>query len=211
MGVESNKKILWVGSAGLIEGIFDILNPKKPSLGIVGSVSEISSKQLLYAKKMGMNVLELDVCKMLDFPKEEYNLFLEKVILLLKEQQSLIITSCLNKETLKKVMAYAGKKDIVKEELAKCVKNILGKIVKSILKEIEVSGIFLTGGDTAISIIKNLEANELEILLEVSVGTVLLKITDGVYKGLPIITKAGSFGDEKILYESMIKIKEGIL
>ena len=211
MGVESNKKILWVGSAGLIEGIFDILNPKKPSLGIVGSVSEISSKQLLYAKKMGMNVLELDVCKMLDFPEEEYNLFLEKVILLLKEQQSLIITSCLNKETLKKVMAYAGKKDIVKEELAKCVKNILGKIVKSILKEIEVSGIFLTGGDTAISIIKNLEANELEILLEVSVGTVLLKITEGIYKGLPIITKAGSFGDEKILYESMIKIKEGIL
>lgn len=148
---------------------------------------------------------------MLDFPEEEYNLFLEKVILLLKEQQSLIITSCLNKETLKKVMAYAEKKDIVKEELAKCVKNILGKIVKSILKEIEVSGIFLTGGDTAISIIKNLEANELEILLEVSVGTVLLKITDGIYKGLPIITKAGSFGDEKILYESMIKIKEGIL
>jgi len=85
MGVESNKKILWVGSAGLIEGIFDILNPKKPSLGIVGSVSEISSKQLLYAKKMGMNVLELDVCKMLDFPEEEYNLFLEKVILLLKK------------------------------------------------------------------------------------------------------------------------------
>ena len=60
-----------------------------------------------------MNVLELDVCKMLDFPEEEYNLFLEKVILLLKEQQSLIITSCLNKETLKKVMAYAEKKDIV--------------------------------------------------------------------------------------------------
>lgn len=159
---------------------------------------------------MGMNVLELDVCKMLDFPEEEYNLFLEKVILLLKEQQSLIITSCLNKETLKKVMAYAEKR-YSKRRIIKCVKNILGKIVKSILKEIEVSGIFLTGGDTAISIIKNLEANELEILLEVSVGTVLLKITDGIYKGLPIITKAGSFGDEKILYESMIKIKEGIL
>ena len=83
--------------------------------------------------------------------------------------------------------------------------------MKSILKEVEINGIFLTGGDTEISIIKNLEADELEILLEISVGTVLLKITKGMYKGLPIITKAGSFGDEKVLYESMIKIKEGIL
>ena len=97
------------------------------------------------------------------------------------------------------------------EEIAKYIKDIFGKMVKSILKEVEVSGIFLTGGDTAISIIKNLEVEELEILLELSVGTVLLKITEGKYKELPIITKAGSFGDEKILYESMIKIKEGIL
>ena len=211
LGIESNKKILWIGSAGLIEGIFDILIPKKPSLGIVGSVSEISSKQLSYAKEMGMNVLELDICKILDFPEKEYNLFLEKALFLLKQHQNLVITSCLNKETLNKVMVYAEKKHIEKEEIAKYIKNIFGKIVKSILKEVEISGIFLTGGDTAISIIKNLEADELEILLEVSVGTVLLKITKGMYKGLPIITKAGSFGDEKVLYESMIKIKEGIL
>ena len=108
-------------------------------------------------------------------------------------------------------MVYAEKNHIEKEEIAKYIKNIFGKIVKSILKEVEINGIFLTGGDTAISIIKNLEADELEILLEISVGTVLLKITKGMYKGLPIITKAGSFGDEKVLYESMIKIKEGIL
>lgn len=211
LGIESNKKILWIGSAGLIEGIFDILIPKKPSLGIVGSVSEISSKQLLYAKEMGMNVLELDICKILDFPEKEYNLFLEKALFFLKQQQNLVITSCLNKETLNKVMVYAEKNHIEKEEIAKYIKNIFGKIVKSILKEVEINGIFLTGGDTAISIIKNLEADELEILLEISVGTVLLKITKGMYKGLPIITKAGSFGDEKVLYEFMIKIKEGIL
>ncbi|MDC7955770.1 four-carbon acid sugar kinase family protein [Fusobacterium simiae] len=211
LGLESNRKVLWIGSAGLIEGIFDILYPKKPSLGIVGSVSEVSSKQLLYAKDRGMNILELDISKILAFPEIEYNSSLEKSLSILKQKQNLIITSCLTKESLKKVMLYAEKNHITKEEIAKYIKDIFGKMVKSILKEVEVSGIFLTGGDTAISIIKNLEVEELEILLELSVGTVLLKITEGKYKGLPIITKAGSFGDEKILYESMIKIKEGIL
>ena len=100
------------------------------------------------------------------------------------------------------------KKGITKQEMAGIVRNILGAITKKILSDSEIGSLFLTGGDTAISIMHNLNAQGVEILHEVSPGVIVSRLLDGVYKGLVITTKAGSFGEEDTIDRCMFKMKE---
>lgn len=206
LGLSNIKKTLWIGSAGLAEGIFNVLHPQKPSLLIVGSTSQKSIEQLNYAKKQGRYILELDIPKILE--SGIYDSVCENAVSVLRKNQDLIITSCFSKKSFDEVVHYGMKKGITKQEMAGIVRNILGEITKKILSDSEIGSLFLTGGDTAISIMHNLNAQGVEILHEVSPGVIVSRLLDGVYKGLVITTKAGSFGEEDTIDRCMFKMKE---
>lgn len=87
----------------------------------------------------------------------------------------------------------------------------MGKITKKILADLEVGGLFLTGGDTAISIMHNLNAQGVEILHEVSPGVIVSRLLNGLYKGLVVMTKAGSFGEKDIIDRCIFKMREVII
>ncbi|MGF7109682.1 four-carbon acid sugar kinase family protein [Treponema pedis] len=209
IGLSNAKKTLWIGSAGLAEGIFNVLHPQKPSLVIVGSTSQKSIEQLAYAKKQERYILELDIPKILE--SGIYDSEYEKAASVLRKNQDLIITSCSSKKSLDEVVDYVIKKGITKQETAGIVRNILGEITKKILADVEIGSLFLTGGDTAISIMHNLNAQGVEILHEVSPGVIASRLLDGLYKGLVIITKAGSFGEEDTIDRCIFKMKEVII
>ncbi|AIN94573.1 four-carbon acid sugar kinase family protein [Treponema putidum] len=209
IGLSNTKKTLWIGSAGLAEGIFNVLYPQKPSLVIVGSTSQKSIEQLNYAKKQGRYILELDIPKIME--SGIYDSVFENAVSVLKKNQDLIITSCFSETSFNEVVNYASKKGITKQETAGIVRNILGEITKKILADVEIGGLFLTGGDTAISIMHNLNTQGVEILHEVTPGVIASRLLDGLYKGLVIMTKAGSFGEEDTIDKCILKMKEVII
>lgn len=209
IGLSSSKKILWIGSAGLAEGIFNVLHPQKPSLAIVGSTSQKSIEQLNYAKKQGRHILELDIPKILE--SNMYDSICEEAVSILRKNRDLIITSCFSEQSFNEGITYGIKKGVNKQEIADIVKNTLGKITKKILADLEVGGLFLTGGDTAISIMHNLNAQGVEILHEVSPGVIVSRLLNGLYKGLVVMTKAGSFGEKDIIDRCIFKMREVII
>lgn len=210
IGLSSSKRILWIGSAGLAEGIFGLLFPQKPSLGVVGSISEKTINQLNYAKRMGMDILEINVPEILS-DSLSVDFFVKEAVSILNKNRNLILTSCMSREKYQESINYGENRKIRKEEMARITKTLLGEISEKILSQAQISGLFLTGGDTAISVIKSLKSKSSEIILELFSGIVLSKLADGKYKDLFIITKAGAFGEEESIYESLLKLKEGII
>ena len=84
---------------------------------------------------------------------------------------------------------------------------VLGGITKDIVKRSKIAGLILTGGDTARGVCRSMGVDMIEIDDEVSTGVPSGIVVGGEYGGLRIVTKAGSFGDEDALVESVRFLK----
>ena len=65
-----------------------------------------------------------------------------------------------------------------------------------------IAGLFMTGGETAINIIRAVGARGLRLESELETGIPATRIIGGILHGLPAVTKAGAFGDEETLVRS---------
>ena len=68
----------------------------------------------------------------------------------------------------------------------------------------------LTGGDTALGVMENIEAAGTEILAEILTGSPLVRVKGGRFDGLKLVTKAGAFGSDDAAAFALRKIKEKI-
>ncbi|MDI3530604.1 MAG: D-threonate/D-erythronate kinase [Candidatus Atribacteria bacterium] len=77
----------------------------------------------------------------------------------------------------------------------------LAEVSKQILEKTFVKVLVLMGGDTTLAVCRALECECIDLVSEISPGVVLGRIVDGPYKGMKIITKAGGFGDDDLLFK----------
>ena len=84
----------------------------------------------------------------------------------------------------------------------------LDREAMEILEQVKVSGVFLTGGDTALGMLMNIEADGSQILSEIRVGIPLVRVKGGKYEGMKLVTKAGAFGADDAAAFALRKIKE---
>lgn len=204
--VKANKKVLWAGSAGLANIILKVSRPLKPVLAVVGSLSEISRKQIEYAKKKGKDIIKIDIGSILKGkPVDEY---VNDVVEGLSSGKDIIITSAYTLEEYKKAIEAGKELSMTKEEVSHLTQDVLGKISEEAVRKVKVSGLFITGGDTAMGFIKRTKAKGSHIIEEIETGTPLMELSGGEFNGLNIITKAGAFGKEETLYFAVDKLKE---
>jgi len=206
--LDTGKRILWVGSAGMADSILKVKKPFKPSLGVVGSISDISRQQLKYAEGCGMQILKINISKLLK--DETIESYISSSLEILNKGKDLIITSAYEREDYKEAVSAGQEKNLSKEEVSMYTQEILGEIAIEIIKRVKISGIFLTGGDTAIGFINKAKASGSSIVEEVITGIPLMKLTGGEFNGLKIITKAGAFGKNEAIEYCMRKLKEDI-
>ena len=205
--INTNERILYVGSAGLTEGIFENIYPVAPVLSVVGSISEASRNQMNYAEKNGVEVIQIDIESIFD--KKRYPDYTEKIVDALNSKKDVILTACRTREEYAATIAYAEKqKGLSKIDSSTFVQNSLSSITKGVLESVDVSGLFLTGGDTAIAVIDKLEGTGCTIEAEVLTGIIKSKLIGGKYDGTNLITKAGAFGKEEDLLYCIGKLKE---
>jgi uncharacterized protein YgbK (DUF1537 family) len=77
----------------------------------------------------------------------------------------------------------------------------LAEIVAYALKETRAGGIFLSGGDTASAVLRTISNGPLKLEQEIISGLVWGSIVEGPLTGLPVVTKAGTFGTATVLAE----------
>jgi len=197
--LRKKEKYLYVGSAGFAEAIFKTLQEKLPLVAVIGSSSEKTIKQINYAQKQGVSVIELATKSLME------SSFIERY-------KNMIVKSVQNKEdvilTVNKDKTFLSKKDFeVNFSVGQSIKETLAQITVSALNEVNIGGLFLSGGDTAAEVIKKLEGNGCLIEKELITGTVQSTLIGGSFDGLKLITKAGAFGETKDLYKIIKNFK----
>lgn len=206
--IETGKKILWVGSAAIAEVLMDQVKKAAPAFCICGSVSNVTREQIKEAEKAGVDLVSVDIPNMLEgnISKEEYS---RQVIALLKEDRDVVLHSSASydRDEIEKSIEAGKQKDMTLAQISEYTQNVLGKIGEMILKECKVSGVFLTGGDTAIGFLNRIKAKGSFITEEIAVGIPKMKVVGGDYDGLSIITKAGAFGKPDAIAYGLRKLK----
>ena len=84
-------------------------------------------------------------------------------------------------------------------ERAGTIARGLGQLVAAVMTDIRPGLLFLTGGDTADAVLRATVAQAIRISAEVTAGVVEGTISGGTFDGLPVMTKAGAFGQRETL------------
>ncbi len=79
----------------------------------------------------------------------------------------------------------------------------LAAVVGEVMAMVPVAGLFLTGGDIARAVCRALGARALRALGEVQAGVPAGLLVGGPYDGVRVVTKAGGFGNEMAISQSI--------
>jgi D-threonate/D-erythronate kinase len=214
--------VLWVGSAGLAEylpeklGLIHTDNTRPEEmkgenvLVVSGSLSSVTREQISELLEIDRMVsTEVDPLTMF----EENNLwitrkksYIEKLVSIYQDGKDAVLFVDSSSENRDKT-AEAGKRlGLSPSEVSNRISHGLGEIASEFLKNHSfISGLVLTGGDTAKDVCRQIGASGLELLKEVEPGIPLGKLT-GEYEFFAI-TKAGAFGNEQSLVNAVRELK----
>lgn len=219
---DQSKKILWVGSAGLMSSLSCYFNKDKksqkshlqdtklegPYLIVAGSVSATTRAQVEYLEKMNFHVLQLDPINLLkdECHVEELSKWYDVASRYLDNSENVVITTE-NSEVIKRSFVQFLKENQMTQEFAgKLIAQRLGSVGSKLITNKLVKGVFLTGGDIAYQTCYQLNLKALQIIDEVEEGIPLCRIDDQNLPNIPFVTKAGAFGNQDSIYKSILKM-----
>lgn len=221
----SGLRILWVGSAGLAECLAEKLeNRAAPIAGsgkkadiqevpvfcIAGSVSAITREQLQTLSQHKEFVFATASLSCI-FSEEGYKREQERLVAYIISAAQAgcypVLTTEVSAEADAAVRQWMEVHDASALEAGNCIAEFLGKTGAAAAGGYAFKGLILTGGDIAYKTCESLDVQALRILGEVEEGIPLCEIVGGQMSGLPVITKAGAFGNADSLFHSVQKIK----
>ena len=207
----TGKKVLWVGTAAMADNIMELESPTKPALGVVASVSAVTCGQIHQAEAAGVNLIQIPVHRIL-LGEDTTDSYIERAVASLKAGNDTILcsSSSYNRDEMSLSAAAGKEKDMEIWQVSEFVQKMMGEAARQILSEAEVSGVFMTGGDTAMGLLESLEADGSSILSEIAVGIPMMRLVGGRMDGLKVVTKAGAFGKEDAVLLAFRKLKEKI-
>ena len=138
---------------------------------------------------------------MLDKTADEIKLFLQ-------QKNDVIVVTAENHEDYLQTIRTGEQFGMSRSEVAQYTQKQLGKLSKIILSECELCGLFLTGGDTAISVAAANQATGARIVKEVLPVIPLLQLDGGLYPGLKCVVKAGAMGEKHAITEAIRFLKQ---
>lgn len=197
---------LYVGSGGLAEHVAvpesgadstgSLSPPAGAPLGVVGSVSSTSIAQLERVPEE--IVIELDPITLLT--ETAVKDAVEVVCDRLAYNEPAILTAATDKQTVAQTIEAGKRRGLNSEEIGSHIAAGLAETAAAVVTTEPPSGLFYTGGDVAIEGLSSLDATIVRLLgRSISTGIPVGRLVDGVSPGIPLITKAGGFGDEEAI------------
>ncbi|HBG00202.1 MAG TPA: hypothetical protein DDW87_01320, partial [Firmicutes bacterium] len=219
-GVASlQKRVLWVGSAGLAQALAKELLPHlrpaatsgqrsfsspDPVLIVAGSRNQITLEQVDQVVREGQAQLlsvPVDVLK----GNGALERYIAEAVCVLKGKRNLAISV---RQPSQEAMTREG-------DLSLKIAASLGQIASNVIRDsslagIILAGIILTGGDIAVQTCQRLGITSLQIRGQVAEGIPISLATERSLANVPIVTKAGGFGDRDVFLQaiSMLNHKE---
>ncbi len=187
------------------------IETEMPTLTVAGSLSQVTADQVETLRSQSKTrIIELDIIKSLNTgenEEQEIDSIIENATEILSEGYDLVIRP--QDPSIIRGVLHGVTSSLVEDITSSASKIILllGKITNEILESSEVSGLILTGGDTARGVCRAIKAEAIKIDDEVLPGIPSGVIIGGEQEGLRIVTKAGSFGEKTALVDSVLFLK----
>ena len=188
------------GSAGLAAAWADALaldsespprvrpHDARPVLVIAGSRNDATRRQLTYATDaLALPRVDLDVNHLWTLDAEVARMAESATRTLLTGQDVAISATC--------SPLAAGRESTVAD--------LLARVAARVAADVDLGGLFVTGGEVSIAVCRALGVEALRILDEVQIGVPGGLLIGGEYDGLKVVTKAGGFGDDSVLVDAL--------
>ena len=205
----TGKKVLWVGTAAIADNLMRSEAETPPAFGICGSVSEVTNRQIHEAEKAGIQLVSVSIPDLLRGTAAPWKYEEKCIAALMSGRDTILLSSASYDRSELEASVEAGRKPGMNlSQISVFTQNVLGEIAISVMDKVPVSGIFLTGGDIAISLLRKAGAEGSYITQEIALGIPKMKIAGGRFDGMPAVTKAGAFGKEDAIVYALRKLKE---
>ncbi len=202
-----NEQVLMVGSAGLAEFLPTALkleDLKKSIAIIVGSVSEVTRKQADYAiKNCNCEEIIVNIENIFNLKREaEKENIIKKAIDFSNLGKDIILRSTKAISDTGQAYTIGEKYGLTGFEVSEKIALFIGELTKEILYSTSLDGLMLTGGDIAIKTANMLDVSGTVIEDEILPGIPYGYFIHDKFGNIPIVTKAGGFGEE----DAIVKI-----
>ena len=207
-----SNRILWAGSAGLAECLPQLLGwneeqqHQQPTLVIAGSVSSVTRGQVEQLLVDGYELVEVVVADYLPWQEDQPLPCLEKALSLLAGGKRVVLASGYHIDVIERAQAAGARLGMSTLQVSETVAQILGFMGAAILRQQEVTGVILTGGDTAVAVCRALGVTSIRVLEEVAPAIPLGRMQTADGKLMWVITKAGAFGSPDALVKASRKL-----
>lgn len=135
----------------------------------------------------------------------------EKAERLLMENKNIILHTYQCAETRKASRDRAKRDSSVDRELPANIGKGLQHFATALLEHHLFSGLIVTGGSTALNILRGIEGAGVKMIEEMEVGLPYGTVIGGPLNGIGIITKAGGFGTEGAFIDGVAYLKNKYL
>lgn len=208
--LEAKKRILWVGTAAMVDNLLSVQKNIPPALGVIASLSSVTRGQVMYAEKQGIQLVQVPVHDVLE-GKVSRDSIADNAIAVLNSGRDVIVLSSASydAEEFRKSVSAAARKGMTSEAMSRYTQTAMAEIAVMILENAAISGIFLSGGDTAMGFLDIAESSGSSIITEIAIGMPMMHLRGGKYEGMKIVTKAGAFGKEDAVFYALRKLREG--
>lgn len=209
--VATGKRTLWVGTAAMADHLLGVEVDVPPALAVVASVSAVSREQVNFAAGEGIPLVSVPIPELLT-GEQKMETYVAQTVALLKEGKDAILASSAscNRAELDRSVAVGEKLNMTREQVSGYTQMVMGRMTRAILEQTPISGMFLTGGDTALGFFMEARSLGSSIVTEIAVGIPMMRLSGGPFAGLKVVTKAGAFGKEDAITFALRKLKEVI-
>ncbi|MDR1399124.1 MAG: four-carbon acid sugar kinase family protein [Treponema sp.] len=205
----TKKRVLWVGTAALVDNLLSIKQLIPPALAMVASISSVTRHQVQYAERQGVSLVKVALYDILEQHVCIEAIAAKAVSFLHKGRDTIVLSSSTySVEEYEKAEAAAKRAGFSKEQMSAFTQQTMGCLLMLILKEVMISGLFLAGGDTAMAFFEKTGSKGSSIVTEIAIGIPLMRLRGSVYEGLKVVTKAGAFGNEDAIFYALRKLRE---
>jgi len=204
-----NKRVLWVGAAALADNLLRAERYLPPAFAVIASLSSVTRSQVLFAEKQGVSLIKVPLYAIIEKKMNQAEIAADAVALL-KEGRDVIMlsSSACSDEEYRKTEESARRAGLSTEETGAITQKIIGQTAALVLNGAAISGLFLSGGDTAVSCFESIGASGSSIVTEISLGIPLMHLMGGRFEGLKVATKAGAFGKEDAIFYALRRLRE---
>ncbi|MGM3188715.1 D-threonate kinase [Musicola paradisiaca] len=210
-------KPLLVGSAGLSDALARHLyrrvgNASRALLAVIGSMSEIAQKQIQMAcRRPDVALVDIDIDALLavSYPAALAR-WCEQAAATLASGHHCLIRTCLDDSQRFEIDGLCQRHGMARQQLGDTISQRLGELTRQIVGRQQPGGLYLSGGDIAIAVANALQANGFHIKGQIASCVPWGRFLDSVVGDIPVMTKAGGFGDEATLLDVLRFIEEKV-